>query len=81
LARQPLFLVLDLYPFVGLFLGLIASDSVTLLQFAYELIPHPSNLFQIVIGQLAPLQLGRSAKPFPFAFYLVSIHTVNSPLL
>jgi gas vesicle protein len=79
LLARPLFAslraVLNLYPLVGLLLRLLLSNSVALLQLTYELIAHSRNLLQIVIGELTPLLFCGSANLFPFAFYLVPIHT------
>src|SRR5262245_65934965 len=67
-------------PFIDLFLSLVASDAVALLDLADELFAAALDQIDVVVGQLAPLFADQSLELRPLALKRVSIHEVLIPL-
>jgi hypothetical protein len=63
-------------PVVDLFPQLILRIPVTRLNFAFELIPVPIDLGNLVIGEAASLLLYLAGELLPIAFDAVPIHGV-----
>src|SRR5579859_7020819 len=63
-------------PVVNLLLGVLFVYSVSLLNFAHQLVLLAFDHLEIAIGQLAPAGADFTFHLLPLAFYLVPIHAI-----
>src|SRR5436190_22072527 len=59
---------------IELLLGFVASNAVTLLSCAEQLVSLAFDTIEIIIGQFAPLFLDLASKLLPIAFDSVPVH-------
>src|ERR1700735_2246456 len=65
-------------PLIGLLLGFRLGDAVSFLNPPDQLVFLAGDDFPVIVGELAPALLRRSAKLLPLAFDLIPIHARNS---
>src|SRR4029077_4945178 len=74
LSRDAFVVKLRLEPVIGAFLSLFLTEPVSLLQFADELIAAPSDVLEVVVGQIAPLLFDRALDLAPFSSDFIPVH-------
>ena len=68
-------------PLVGLLLGFLPGQTVPFLQLARELVAFAGDVFEVVVGELAPFLLHSSLQLFPISFELIPVHKNSFPTL
>src|SRR4029079_8905625 len=72
--KKPLLPALRSIPIVNVLARLILSDTVSLLDFAFELIAFAIDGSEVIIGELAPLLLDGALNLLPVSFDTVPVH-------
>ena len=68
-------------PLVGFLLGFLSGETIPFLQLARELVAFAGDVFEVVVGELAPFLLDSSLQLLPISFELIPVHKNSSPTL
>src|SRR5262249_24250902 len=68
-------------PLVGFLLGFLPGQTIPFLQLARELVAFAGDVFEVVVGELAPFLLHSSLQLFPISFELIRVHKNSFPTL